>query len=76
MRYRHLLAGPRRLPDRPVESPELIQEQASWLKAHSPTNASAPSGGWGSPRSEKAYAPPHRTDPSLRFGTRLRHCHP
>ena len=35
-----------------------------------PTNATAPSGG--GPRSEKACGSPHRTDPSLRFGTRPR----
>jgi hypothetical protein len=51
MRYKGLLAGPRAFGGTGlVESPELIQEQARWLKAHSPTRASAPSGGWSSVR--------------------------
>ena len=42
MRWKRLPAGPRPLeePDL-VGSPELIQEQARWLKYHSPTLASA-----------------------------------
>jgi hypothetical protein len=42
MRWKRLPAGPRSLeePDL-VGSPELIQEQARWLKNHSPTFASA-----------------------------------